>query len=143
MILNKSRAIRIDQRRNLVASLLLRNPKITQREICDNLAERGFYNPDTNDPYSLGTINADVNSLIEEWRKDAQAEISEWRALQLEELNEVKRQAWKDRDLSTVIRAIKLQSEIVGTGAPVKLDQSGTIKVEYINDWRNPTPESS
>jgi hypothetical protein len=24
-----------------------------------------------------------------------------------------------------------------------KTEQSGTIKVEYVNDWRNPTPESS
>ena len=127
MILNKSRAIRIDQRRNLVASLLLRNPKITQREICSNLASKGFVNPDRNEPYSLGTINSDVKELQDEWRVDAQTDIAEWKAVQLEQINEVIRQAWKDRDLQTVLRAIKMQSDIIGTNAPIKTEHSGEI----------------
>jgi len=127
MILNKSRAIRIDQRRNLVASLLLRNPKITQREICKSLAGKGFVNPDKNEPYSLGTINSDVKELQDEWRVDAQTDIAEWKAVQLEQINEVIRQAWKDRDLQTVLRAIKMQSDIIGTNAPTKTEHSGEI----------------
>ena len=66
MALNKMREIRIEQRQRLVSTMLLRHPGLTQREICDKLAEQGFVNPDTYKPYSLGTINSDVQALEEQ-----------------------------------------------------------------------------
>ena len=125
MILNKKREIRTDQRRKIVASMLLRAPKITQREIRDRLADEGFYNPDTKKPYALGTINSDVQYLQDQWREEAQENISQWKGLQIEQLNEVIRQAWRDGDLRTIISAIKVQSDIIGTKAALKLEHSG------------------
>ena len=125
MILNKSREIRIDKRRKYVATMLLRSPKITQREICDQLAEQNFTNPDTGTPYSLGTINADVKALQEQWREEAQDDIALWKGLQVEQINEVIREAWKKKDLNSVLKAIKMQSDIVGTNAALKLEHMG------------------
>ena len=138
MILNKSREIRIDQRRKFVATMLLRSPKITQREICDQLAEQNFTNPDTGTPYSLGTINSDVKALQEQWREEVQDDIALWKGLQVEQINEVIREAWKKKDLNNILKAIKMQSDIIGTNAPVKSELSMQIKqYETISpdDW--------
>ena len=125
MIVNKKREIRTDQRRKIVASMLLRAPKITQREIRDRLADEGFYNPDTKKPYALGTINADVKYLQEQWREEAQENIALWKGLQVEQINEVIREAWKSKDLNNVLKAIKMQSDIIGTNAALKLEHTG------------------
>ena len=138
MILNKSKEIRIDKRRKYVATMLLRSPKITQREICDQLAEQNFTNPDTGEPYSLGTINSDVKALQEQWREEAQDDIALWKGLQVEQINEVIREAWKKKDLNNILKAIKMQSDIIGTNAPVKSELSMQIKqYETISpdDW--------
>lgn len=124
MIVNKKREIRMDQRRSIVASMLLRHPGVTQREICDKLEEQRFTNPDSGKPYSLGTINADVQALQKEWRDEAQAEIAAWKALQIEQINEVIRQAWKDKDLNSVLKSIKMQSDIIGTQQPIEQDEA-------------------
>lgn len=124
MIVNKKREIRMDQRRSIVASMLLRHPGVTQREICDKLEEQRFTNPDSGKPYSLGTINGDVQALQKEWREEAQAEIAEWKALQIEQINEVIRQAWKDKDLNSVLKSIKMQSDIIGTQQPIEQDEA-------------------
>ena len=122
------------KRLELVAALRLRGR--TQREIQQALAGQ-MLNPATNEPYSLGTINGDIKRLEKQWRKAAADTIEEHKARQVAEIAEVKRQAWNDKDTATVLRALDLEANILGTKATVKGEIGGTdggpivIKVIY------------
>ena len=122
MALNSSNDAIILKRQELVAALLLRGR--TQREIQQALAQQ-MVNPETNEPYSLGTINGDVQRLERGWNKAAAKDVSKRKARQLAEIDEVKRQAWMDKDPTLVLRAIDLEANIAGTKAAVKNELTG------------------
>jgi len=48
----------------------------------------------------------------------------------LAELQEVKRKAWADGDLKSVLAAIKHERDLFGTDAPKKTELSGTVRTE-------------
>lgn len=114
MALNTANEAIESRRLELVASLRLR--KRTQREIQLALAQT-LVNPDTNEPYSLGTINSDIKKLEREWRRAAAAKTDEHKAMQIAEIQEVKRLAWTEKDIAGVLRAIDLEANILGTKA--------------------------
>jgi hypothetical protein len=110
------------KRLELVAALRLRGR--TQREIQQALAQQ-MLNPQTGEPYSLGTINGDIKKLERQWRKSAADTIEEHKARQLAEIGEVKRQAWLDKDAALVLRAIDTEANITGTKAATKQEVTG------------------
>jgi hypothetical protein len=114
MTLNTANEAIEAKRLELVASLRLR--KRTQREIQIALAG-SIVNPTTGEPYSLGTINGDIKKLEREWRRLAAAKTDEHKAIQIAELQEVKRLAWTEKDMGAVLRAIDLEANILGTKA--------------------------
>lgn len=122
MALNTAHEAIEARRLELVASFRLR--KFTQREIQEKVAEV-LKNPATDEPYSLGTINADIKKLEREWRKAAAAATEQHKAQQLAELQEVKRQAWATNDLTVVLRAIGAEIDITGTKAPAQTEITG------------------
>jgi len=130
MGLNKSEEVRILARRSRVASLCLRG--LTQREIVVALANQGFINPQTGQPYSLGTINSDVQALEEEWEAGAIRDIRAHKARIRAELQEAKRVAWSDRNVALVLRALKQETELLGADAPIELE----MKVFDVDDWK-------
>lgn len=117
------------KRLELVASLRLR--KFTQREIQEELAKT-LKNPATDEPYSLGTINGDIKRLEREWRKAAAVATEQHKAQQLAEIQEIKRQAWRDKDIIAVLRSLDLEATITGTKAPTKNDNSGEIVINVV-----------
>jgi uncharacterized protein YcbK (DUF882 family) len=117
MALNTANEAIESRRLELVASLRLR--KRTQREIQAALAN-SLVNPDTNEPYSLGTINSDIKKLEREWRKAAAVKTDEHKAMQIAEIQEVKRLAWTEKDIAGVLRAIDLEANIIGTKAAMQ-----------------------
>lgn len=122
----------IDRRRQRVAELVVRHR--TQREICDTLAAEGFANPETGEPYSLGTVNADIKLLRAQWRRDSARDIQTHRSELLAELAAVKRAAWGDGDLQAVLRALKQQADILGLSQTVddRPDSLFVLKIERI-----------
>lgn len=104
----------IDRRRQRIADLLAR--RHTQREICDTLATEGFANPDTGEPYSLGTVNADVQALKKAWKREAAQAVADHVADILAELDAVRRKAWADGDLVVVLRALETKVDLLGIG---------------------------
>lgn len=129
----------IDARRRRVAALKLRG--MTAREICKALEgdpERGggFLNPETNQPWSLGTIGYDLKWLSTQWQADAKADIAAHKAAQLAELHELKRAAWAKQDLELVRKCLTDEAKLLGTQAPQQLEQSGemTLRVVYGDD---------
>lgn len=124
MALNSANDAIEAKRLELVAALRLRGR--TQREIQQALAGQ-MLNPATNEPYSLGTINGDIKKLEKAWRKSAADTIDKHKARQVAEISEVKRQAWNDKDTATVLRAIDLEANILGTKAAIRNDINATI----------------
>ena len=123
MALNTSqRAIR-EQRREAVAALRLR--RRTQREIVDALRQQGLVNPDSGEPWSLGTVNGDVQWLERSWRAAAAADIERLKGAQLAEIWEARRLAWELGDVNQVRQLIKLEMELLGTESPKRTEVSG------------------
>jgi hypothetical protein len=132
MGLNNAQLAVIDHRRRQVARMRLRG--MTQREIVDGLIKLKIVNPDTKQPYSLGTINADLQALDREWLKQAQGETVEYKARTLAELREVKRQGWSDKDMGIVLRALKQETELLGLDAPVQYQEVPLEQLPELND---------
>ena len=127
----------IDQRRSLVARLTLH--KLTQREIVDKLYHNGIRNPVTGNPYTVATVNRDLQRLRQDWRQRAAEDIDARLAEHLVELEEVRRAAWVKEDLHAVLKALKQEAEILGLDAPVKTDV--TTKGESLNERRHAEQE--
>jgi hypothetical protein len=107
----KGQAI-IDLRRLRVASLVLR--QVTQREIVELLPRYKITNPETDQPYSLGTINSDIQHLKAEWQAEARQKAGDHLGRILAEIQEVKREAWGQKDLRAVLAALGEEIDLLG-----------------------------
>ena len=119
-IVNDAEQAIIDHRRELVARARLRGATI--REIVEGLAQAGHVNPETGEAWSRGTIHSDLKALQSEWRRESKKAVDHHKARQLAELYEVKRQAWRDNDMQSVLRAIGQEMDLLGTEAPKRQD---------------------
>ena len=117
MALNSSNKQIIAMRREIVAHCRLRG--YTQRQTQMALAEK-LKNPRGNKPFALGTINSDIAWLEKQWIKKANENIEQYKADILAELDEVKKQGWKDRNLNAVLSAIAQQRAVQGLDKPQK-----------------------
>lgn len=122
MTLNSSHADQVTLRREHTARLRLRG--LSQREIVVALANVKVPGTDIPllQPVSVATVNRDLKILTAEWRLRAAEDIDTRKARQLAEIDEARRRAWADGDLANLARFIKLESDIFGTMASVKVD---------------------
>ena len=127
--MGKTKQSVIDHRRMIVARLRVRG--LSQREIQVRLAIPGedgrmvTANPANNKPWSLGTINGDCKALDKMWRAAAEADIVDWKAWINAELEEVKREGWRDKDSKAVLAAIAQQRAMLGLDAPKTVQGPG------------------
>lgn len=133
MTLNSSGEAVIAKRRVLVASLRLKG--YSQRQIWQALAYGGrdgegrYVNPNTGEPFSLGTINADIKALEQEWRTEASRDTDIHRARQLSEIQAIKSMAFIKQNPMLALRAIDLEMKLLGTSAPARSEVT-------VKDWR-------
>lgn len=118
MPLNKTKADIRDRRRQLVAGIMVRRPRVTQREIRRLLAEKGHVNPETGEPWSLGTINSDVEAIREEARERMEEDADTWRARELQMLRELQADAWDAGEYRTVVAISKRRAKLLGLDEP-------------------------
>lgn len=118
-------------RRQKVAHLLLRGLK--QREIERALATQKIYNPQTRKPWSLGTINADIQLMEEEWRQQAVQDLADRKSRVAAELEYLRRSAWADGDLELVRKLLKDERDMFGLDEPIEvsLRASGSVDVNH------------
>ena len=116
---NKSGDAIAARRREMVGQLLCR--RMTRREIVDALAAAGEKNPDTDQPWDLATIQRDAATLERQWKTAAARTTAKWKARQLAEIEEVKREAWARGKLDIVLGAIDREMKITGTAAPLEV----------------------
>lgn len=102
----------IDLRRLRVASLVLR--QVTQREIVELLPRYKIVNPETGQPYSLGTVNNDIQQLKAGWQAEAREKADSHLGRIWAEIQEVKREAWGQKDLRTVLTALGEEIDLLG-----------------------------
>ena len=119
----------IHVRRRKVAALRLRG--MTEREIHAKLSEDpekdGLRNPQTGNPYSLGTIHNDCVAIQKMWRMEMMAELQEHRSREVAELREARRAAWQGDDLGEVRLNISLEADLLGTKELPQTPASTTI----------------
>ena len=114
----------MERRRQAIASLLVRKPKASQREIQEWVGHN-ILNPDTGEPYSLGTINNDLRVIRETWRERAQADYADWVAEELARIEEVEAAAWKRDDMELVLKCSDRRCKLLGLYAPNRQEVSG------------------
>lgn len=120
-------AVRI--RREAVARLRLMG--YTEWEITAKLAagKKPILNPQTGEPYSRQTVHNDLRLLREQWAENAQQSIGEHQKRQLAEIQEIKKQAFLDRDGNLALKAIEKEMKLLGTAAPEKLEININLQV--------------
>lgn len=138
MALNKSAQDSMVMRREMVAQFRLRG--MTLREISEQLAKKGIVNPSSKERYSDVTIMNDLEALKQEWRTNAEADISEHQARQVAEVAEIKRAAWKAQDPELALKALDREMKILGT-----MKQSGgvtiNVSIEIVNRFADTAKE--
>ena len=118
-------------RRRAVARLLIRKPNITRRELHAALAapneigQPRIVNPDTGEPFSLGTIQNDVDWLKGNWREKAGQDYTDWVAGEIAKLDEVEAVAWQERDLDTVLKCMTRRAKLLVLDKPERTEISG------------------
>ena len=80
----------------------------------DDLFESDALNPQTGKPYSLGAINSDIQHLKTEWQAEALAQTGAHLGRIWAELQEVKREAWGQKDLRVVLAALGEEVDLLG-----------------------------
>jgi len=123
MALNNGNQASIDNRRRAVAGMRLRH--LTQREIVVQLAKNDILNSDTGEPYSLGTINADLKAIQKQWQAEALQDTDTLIAMTRAELEEVRRKAWANNELAIVLKSLKQEAELLGLDAPRRQEITG------------------
>ena len=118
-----SDADRMADRRRRVAAFTLRG--LTQREIVRALEHAGVINPKTQKPYDLSQVNRDLKAVREEWREERLESVDEHIAVMLAEIREVRRRAWANQDLDTVLKCTKQERDLLGLDQPHKQEISG------------------
>ncbi len=133
MAKEKGNRTMIDLRRMRVASLVLR--QLNQREIVEALG-RVMVNPETGKPYSLGTINSDIRHLRTEWRQKAISDLDEHRSRVWAELQEVKREAWAQKNLKAVLACLAQERALLKLDGelPVGGQQPGKVRAADLSD---------
>src|SRR4051812_26579365 len=101
-----------DERRRKVEYLKIRG--LTIREIVKTMAESGFRNPITGEPYTLNTIALDCQWLRKDWARRHEEEIAVHIARQLAGVREGIRAAWARNDLAEVRQFMKREAELLG-----------------------------
>lgn len=119
---NTANELAVLERRRQVANMRLRG--FTQREIQMGLEELKLLNPDTGQPWSLGTVNSDIKAIEKLWQKECASSVDQHKARLFAELRAIYKRAWTLDDLERALKAVQQQRELLGT------DAAKTIKAE-------------
>ena len=123
----------IEKRRRAISIILTERPTISQREIMDILAEQfSLWNPQTDAPYSLGTINNDIQQIKAGWMERAYRAYGDWVAEQVATIERVKEKAFRDGRLDIVLRCVEQICKLLGLYEPTR----------FVIDWQQEAREA-
>lgn len=105
-------------RREAVA--FLRARRKTQREIREALK-----NMTPPIEVSIGTVNRDLKLLRESWEKRANDKIGSWVASELADMDELEKQAWKEKRYDLVLKIKDRRAKLLGLDKPNRVELAG------------------
>lgn len=136
---NHGTDIASDIRRQLIASMLVRNPRISRRQLQAMLAgpenKGGMRNPRTGKPYGLSTIQKDVDYIRAEWQSLRVQSMDVWVAHELALYEELEMQAWRDNNLSEVRLISAARRKLLGIDAPERQEITGVDGGPIVIQW--------
>ena len=95
-----------------------------QAEMADLQSDYYIVNPTTGQPYSIGTIQSDIDELRTQAIENASADMEAHRTKQLAMCMEALREAWREPvDLPGIERFMKLWMKLTGTDTSITLNQ--------------------
>lgn len=126
----------MELRRQIIAGLMIRNRRISVRQIQVTLTGQTIpdpgdpmgpkinigLNPETGEPWSVGTIHRDQHAIREVARGNTKKDADEWLAEELDRLDELESRAWRDGDLRMIGWCLDFRRKLVGYGASDKLN---------------------
>jgi len=127
-------------RQQKVEQLNLRG--LTQREIVRALEKQRIVNPVTGKPWSLATVNSDLQELEEKWQQAAMADLTAMKARVNAELQELKRAAWAEKDLKLVRDLLKDEVDLFNLAGPITVNHQIGGNVD-VNHYLNSVPDVS
>jgi len=115
----------MELRRSLIAALLSADPRITQRQILTALERKGLFNPDSGNPYSVGTINTDIKVIKVQWRERAGIDAEGWLSEVLAKLDELEKKGWTTGKPDLVLKCIQERNKLLGLYSPSRQEITG------------------
>lgn len=100
------------------------------KEIAEELRKMRGYS------LSVVSIGKDVRTIVNRWRKETSATIHEQKAVELQKLNKVESEAWKEYEknkspafLAIIIKCIESRTKIFGIGEDLDVNRKSQIVV--------------
>lgn len=105
------------------------------KQISTALKQLGFVNFATNRPFSMGQVRQDLDDLQAAYYEISMTDMKHFKGKLIAELEEAKRGAWAKNDMMALVRAIKVQAEIVGIGKHIEIEIGERTRKAF-NDWK-------
>ncbi|MCA9874548.1 MAG: hypothetical protein KC441_12855 [Anaerolineales bacterium] len=115
-------------RQQKIEQLSLRG--LSQREIVKALEKQRIINVNTGKPWSLATINSDLQELEDQWRGAAIKDRLAKKARVNAEIQELKRAAWAERNHTLVAQLLVQERQLFGLDEPIELNLNGHVDGE-------------
>jgi len=113
-----TRADVIAMRREAVAAMRARG--LSLRQIRENLKKL-----DPPIEVSHGTISRDVQIIRAEWKQKATESIDEWIASELADLDELEKQAWREKRYDLILKIKDRRAKLLGLDKPMRTELTG------------------
>lgn len=119
----------VELRRHKVAQLLVLRPGISRRQVVDFLGQHDpetgqprLVNPETGNPFSLGTIQNDIAAIKDRWIERADEDIEAWVAGESAKLDELEAACWRTGNYDGVLRIITFRARLFGLCRPAQVE---------------------
>jgi len=118
---NTRRGAIVDGRRVYISELLCRGH--TQYRIWEELAaDEQYYNPRTEQPWSLGTVQEDIRHIRQMWQEQVRLHYDIHVSRLLGQIRAVRKAAWKEERLDTVLKTLDQEVKLLGLDKATKVD---------------------
>lgn len=105
-------------RREAIAAMRARG--LTQRQIRDSLL-----NMKPPIEVSIATVNRDLKLIRAEWKRKATESIEEWIANELADMDELEKQAWREKRYDLVLKIKDRRAKLLGLDKPMRTELTG------------------
>jgi hypothetical protein len=118
----------MEARQEAVASMAAL--RMTIREIDEALVKRGMINPTNNKPWTRTTIQTDLNTCREAWRKSAAESTERHMEDLLAEIRQSRKHFFAKEDYTNYTKLVEREAKLLGLDAPQRAELGGIPEKE-------------